>query len=145
MRIAIALSVFLIGSTAVAADAIHLNCTGMQFHAGFNNNASYPATISLVIGPDFVQGSDGIGGQIVQADERGIVFMTNSYIAETSDGGKTSTRRDVCIYGSIDRTTGKAGVSSTYGKCNGTTAPSQGPFELASYYDVLCAAAKRLF
>ena len=143
MRIAIALSVFLIGSTAVAADAIHLTCTGTQFHAGFSS-APYPATISLVIGPDFVQGPDGLGGQIVQADERVIAFMTNSFEVNTSDGWQTSTRRDVCVYGSIDRTTGKAGISRIYGKCNGTSLPPQQPLELASVYDVVCSAVKRL-
>jgi hypothetical protein len=145
MRKVIALSAVLIGSAALAADAIHLTCTGTQLQSGFNNNVSYPATVSLVVGPDFVEGSDGIGGQIVQADERRIVFMTNSYIAGTNDNWKTSTRRDVCIYGSIDRVTGKTGVTSTYGKCSGISGPPQGALEFASSYDLLCRVVNRLF
>ena len=128
MRILMALSAVFIGSNAVAADAIHLNCTGTVYRPGFNNNVPYSTTVSVVIHPDFVEGSDGLGGQIVQMNERNVVFMGQTYVASTSDNWKTSAKRDVCIYGTIDRTNGKTGISSTYGNCKrGNTQPPQGP------------------
>ena|SRR5215831_9530267 len=108
MRIAIAFFAALIGTTAVADDAVHLNCTGTHFISGFNNNVPWPTTISLVVHPDFVQGGEGIGGRIIKSDDQSIAFMGESYVANTNDNWRTSTKFDVCIYGSIDRVTGKA-------------------------------------
>jgi hypothetical protein len=145
MRIAIAFSAALIGTTAVADDAVHLRCTGTQFASGFNNNIPWPATVSLVVYSDFVQGSDGIGGRIIKSDDQSIDFMAESYVVHTNDNWKTSTKFDVCIYGSINRVTGKAGVMRTYGKCDPVNGPPREPLQLNSSYDLICTVVKRLF
>jgi hypothetical protein len=131
----------LIGTTAVADDAVHLKCTGTQFVSGFNNDIPWPATISLVVSSDFVQGSDGIGGRIIHTDDQSIAFKMDSVELFNNDSWRTSTKFDVCIYGSIDRVTGKARVEKTYGKCN----PPQEGDKLYSYHNLICTVVKRLF
>jgi hypothetical protein len=142
MRIAIAFFAALIGTTAVADDAVHLKCTGTRFVSGFNNNTPWAVSaISLVVSSDFVRGSDGIGGRIISKDDQSIAFKMDSVELITNDNWRTSTKFDVCIYGSIDRVTGKARVEQTYGKCN----PPQEPVKLYSLHNLICTVVKRLF
>ena len=141
MQIAIALFAVLIASTAVAADDVHLSCSGTQSWSGYTS----PATVSLTVHEDFVEASAPIGGRIIQADDRRIVFMATSFVDSTNDNWKTSTRSDTCIWGSIDRIIGKAIVMITYGQCKPGNEPPQKPFTIASYYDLVCRVANRLF
>src|SRR5262245_61793449 len=133
MRIAIALpAAALIGSTAVADDTVHLKCTGTQFWAGYN----MPATVSLVVHPEYVEGGH-IGGKIIKSDDQGIGFMMNSSTQTTKDNWRTSTTSDTCVFGRIDRATGKASVTITYGKCDQVVGPPfSGP--IATSYDLIC-------
>ena len=118
MRIAIAFSAALIGSAALADDAVHLKCTGTLFVSGFNDNIPWPVTVSIVVKPDFVYGD--VGGKIIGSDDQSITFMGDTFAVHTNDNWTTSTKFDVCSYGSIHRVTGKADVTKTYGKCDQT-------------------------
>ena len=91
--------------------------------------------------PDFVQGDGGIGGRIVKSDDQSIGFMGESYVERTNDNWKTSTKSDVCIFGHINRVTGKASVTATYGKCD----PPNFNGPINSIYDLTCTVVKQLF
>jgi hypothetical protein len=141
MRIAIAFSAALIGTTAVADDAVHPKCAGTQFVSGFNNNVPWPVTISVVVGPDWVTGD--VGGKIIHSDDQSIAFMVDRQEVTRKSANDNWTTFDVCSYGSIDRVKGKARVQRTNGKCNQRLGPA---VTLDSLYDLVCTVVKqRLF